>query len=299
MKQLQLTLVGLLLLVTSATACDVCGCNISNNGTGILAAYRYNTIGMRWYNNIFQQSPDYGNTKDYFQTLEFAAQFHPTDRLRLSIFQPIKWHQQFGENEVQDASLFGLGDTRLMANYALLQNVRVVGASTLYWEVGGGMKLPTGAYDDRIHLRDLPENFNIGNASWGYIAQSTLVYNTLDVGLVLNGSYQHHQAARTDYQFGDQLTANVMVFAQKSFTKKWRTVPFGGIYYEQVQVDRLYNDRAAHGTGGKGWFASTGVNFIFDQWLVSATYTHPFQQSYTDDEMIAKPRMAVELNYVF
>ena len=144
-------------------ACDVCGCSISNNGTGILSAYQYNTFGIRWYNTTFRQAPEFGNTRDVFQTAEVFFQFHPIERLRLSAFQAIKWHQRFGYTEVEDASLFGLGDTRFMANYAVIEQLRIIGASTLYWELGSGIKLPTGKYDDQIHRKDLPENFNLGN----------------------------------------------------------------------------------------------------------------------------------------
>ncbi|MEM8524479.1 MAG: hypothetical protein AAGG68_07535 [Bacteroidota bacterium] len=288
-----------LLLNIAASACDVCGCSISNNGTGLLATYKFNTLGMRWYSTPFQQVPEFGDTKDYFYTAELFFQFHPTERLRLSVFQPIKWHQRQGGEGVNDADLYGLGDTRLFANYALIKELRVIGASTLYWEIGAGLQLPIGKYDERIHMKNLPENFNLSNGSWGYIAQSNLIYNTLDIGFVWNVLYQHNQPARTDYQFGNQFSSNWTIFAQKSFTKKWKTIPYLGAYFEQVSADRLYNDKIAHGTGGEGWFLNGGVNLLFNNFLFGANYAYPITNNYAEAEMEARPRVAMNLSYIF
>ena len=37
------------------------------------------------------------------------------------------------------------------------------GGDQVVFEIGGGVKLPTGVYDLDLHQSDLPENFNVGS----------------------------------------------------------------------------------------------------------------------------------------
>ncbi|MBK7477877.1 MAG: transporter [Haliscomenobacter sp.] len=63
-----------------------------------------------------------------------------------------------GENQ----SLGGFGDTRLSLSYALLDQKPLGKKATLYVEAGLGVKAPTGAYDENLLNKNLPENFNTG-----------------------------------------------------------------------------------------------------------------------------------------
>jgi hypothetical protein len=287
----------LMLLTINAIACDVCGCSVSSNGIGLLSAYQYNTAGIRWQSVYFRQNPTLGTTKDHFESLELYFQWHPMEHLRLSVFQPYKWHYRYTEQTHRQVN--GLGDTRLLANYAIFKNAKPTDLSTLFWELGAGIKLPTGKYDARIHRTGLPENFNIGNGSWAYIFQSNVVYNLPKIGIASFTTYQHNLVSKSDYHFGSQLSSSLSIFAQNSFTKTFKTIPHAGLYVEHIAADKLYNANEAHGTGGYGLFASGGINFVIKDILISSSVLFPITGNYGETEIEAKPRFALELAYIF
>lgn len=286
-----------MLIGVGALACDICGCSVSSNGVGLLSAYQYNTVGIRWFSTHFKQHPDFGSTKDNFKTIDIYAQWHFKNRLRLSIFQPYKWHIRNTGNTT--TSIDGFGDTRLVANYALVNNLKLTDASSLFWELGGGVKLPTGKFNAQIHRTGLPENFNLGNRSWAFTAQSNLVYNLSKIGIISFTNYQYNLVSSSEYHFGGQFSNTLAVFAQNSITRRFKTIPHAGFYFEHVEKDKLYNKNDAHGTGGHGLFASGGINFVVSDFLIGSSFMLPIKGKYGEQEVLAKPRVALELAYIF
>lgn len=290
-------LLSFMLIGVNALACDVCGCSVSSNGVGLLSAYQYNTVGVRWFSTHFKQHPDFGNTKDNFEALDIYAQWRFKNRFRLSVFQPYKWHVRNTEDVT--TSINGLGDTRLLLNYALLNNLKLTNGNSIYWELGGGVKLPTGKFNPQIHRTGLPENFNLGNGSWAFTVQSNLVYNFSKIGIISFTNYQYNLVSSSDYHFGGQFSNILAVFAQNSITRKFKTIPHAGFYFEQVGKDKLYNGNHAHGTGGHGLFASGGINFVVKDFLISSSFMLPIKGNYGEQEILVKPRVALEMAYIF
>ena len=291
-------LVLLALSIVNANACDVCGCSVNGFGAGLLSAYRYNVISLRYYQSPFEQILQRGiPTEDVFHQSELNLRYHLSPKFIVSVNQSFQWNRRVGPGN--DAFISGLGDTRLRASYVFLDNILLGESSSLYWELGTGIKLPSGKYDPNIYRDDLPENFNIGNGSWGYLFQSSLLLHYYKFGLVANGSYQSNQATKDGYDFGDQFSLSMILFRRFSLSEKWELVPFGGGFHERIQKDELYNDKNAHGTGGRGYFFSTGMNIKYDAWLIGASYFNPFNQAYAEGEMRAKSRFSLELTYTF
>lgn len=289
---------ALLFVALPTQACDVCGCSVSGYGAGLLSAYRYNTIGWRWYESPFKQNLDQGiATEDNFQLLDVSLRYHLGTRWILGVNQAYQWNHRQGPD--RSLTLDGIGDTRLMASYVLLDNILVGTKGQLYWELGSGVKLPTGSFNDDLYQDDLPENFNIGNGSWAYLLQTSLVYNYSKMGWVLNGSYQANGRTKDDYHFGNQFSLSTLIFARQSIGEKAELIPFLGLFHEQISSDKFYQDNGAHGTGGEGTFWTMGLNAKYLDYLLGVSYFQAFQQSYAEGEMEAKPRFSLELTYSF
>ncbi len=81
-------------------------------------------------------------------------------------------------------------DAKIIANYAILNNKAIGDNQMIFLEVGGGLNLPTGKYNHEIGYATLPDNFNIGLGSYGYIMQLNNLWSKDKSGFLLNGNYQ-------------------------------------------------------------------------------------------------------------
>lgn len=289
---------SMLCMTTLALACDVCGCSANGYGAGLLSAYRYNTMSMRWYHSPFEQRLDQGiPTKDRFQRIDYNLRYHLGSRWIGSFTQAFQWNHREGPD--RSLTLSGLGDTRLTLTYVLLDNILVGERGQLYWELGTGVKAPTGRFDDDLYLSDLPENFNLGNGSWASLWQSSILYNWSSLGWVTNGAYQLNGRTEDDYHFGNQLSISSLVFVRQSLGEMTEVIPFAGIFFERIEQDLFYADNQAHGTGGQGHFLTFGINAKYQDFLLGCTVFSPFQQNYAAGEMQAQTRFTLDLTYAF
>lgn len=283
---------------TVVLACDVCGCSANGYGAGLLSAYRYNTISLRWYQSPFKQLLDQGTpTTDNFQRIDINLRYHFGGRWIASLVQPYQWNHRVGPD--RSLTLDGLGDTRFTLAYVILDNVLVGDKGQLYWELGAGVKAPTGKFDEDLHQADLPENFNIGNGSWASLWQTSLLYNWGKLGWANNLAYQLNGRTREDYHFGNQLSVSSFFFARQSLNQSTELIPFAGFFYEEIAQDLFYENNAAHGTGGRGQYLTFGLNAKYRDLLVGCSVFTPFRQNYAEGEMEAGTRLNIDLTYAF
>lgn len=282
---------------TSAFACNACGCSISGNGVGLLQSYRNNFVGIGWQMAHFQSAPEHGSiSKDHFQTIEWSLRYHFSPKFKVLVFQPYRINVR--EFEGQRTSLTGISDTRIIGSYTFLNNTKLAENTQVFFEMGIGAKLPTGKYNADIHEDDLPENFNIGNGSWGAIVQANLVLSHQEMGLALSGFYQHLSPSFSDYQFGHQLSTQALFFVEKNI-KNLLLMPNAGLSVEQLTSDTYKNGNTVHGTGGKGYFATAGLTIQLEEWRLGLSYAHPFSQDYAQGEVLATDRLSCQFSYIF
>jgi len=201
-------------------------------------------------------------------------------------------------SESDELSLKGLSDIRLMANYVILKNAAIGQVSTLYLEAGAGMNLPTGKYDENLHERNLPENFNLGRGNLGYIVQVNAILGLPNFGFMLNSNYQLNSNTKSGYHFGNQFNTQVVGF--KEFTiNKFKLIPNTGLSFESIAADAYANGKAVPETGGEGLFLSSALNFKTEKWLAGISYAAPLIQQYAQSAVNAKERMALHFSFIF
>ncbi len=279
-------------------ACDACGCSISGGGIGLLANYKKNFVALNWSGARFVGSPLHGSGgTDIFNTVELSLRFHISKRFKVQLNQPYRYNtRRIGENSDGRS---GISDTRIVATYAILKDWPISKRIRLYFEVGGGIKLPLGAYDKDIQKKNLPENFNVGNGSWGYLFQPNLLLTRYNLGLIINGFFQLNEKTKDGYHFGNQTAIRTAVFYDAYLGKGFSIAPAAGVYYERIGQDRYAFQSDVPGTGGRGTFLQTGTTFKYKQWSYNFTYSFPLKQSYSEEAVDARGRISTQITYLF
>jgi hypothetical protein len=234
---------------------------------------------------------------DQFHTVELSTRFHITERFKILAQQPLKYHHRFVEDE--NKTLSGIGDTRILGSYTLFQDKKINASWKLFMEFNSGLQLPTGAFDEDLHAKDLPENFNIGRGSWAVLFQPNIILSQSRWGFILNGTYQRNGKTALGYQFGHQLSGQVLIYCIKTFKDDWILTPYLGTIGENIQQDQYSNGNKVGGTSGQGVFATSGLNLKQKNWMLGMAYSHPVFQMYSLNEVAAKSRWRCQLSYVF
>jgi hypothetical protein len=290
------------MLVQALTSFGQSCCNAgglsSCGSTGLLTSLRNNAVGLRLMAVPFEtSSSNEDDYKDHFFVAELTARLQVGQRIHLGFQQPYRWNwrQQPGADE----SLHGLADTRLTGSFTVLDNRQLSRNSLVYWELGAGLKLPTGKYDQRIYSRDLPGNLNLGMGNLGYLLQSTLVFFHQKIGLAQTTSLQLNGKSRDDYQFGNQVATSLLLFREFAFGEKTKITPLAGAVTEWFDKNHTATSNVAFGSGGYGWLAMLGLNARFGQMQAGLSVSEPFYQDYAKGEIVAKTRYTLELTRFF
>ena len=284
------------LMVDDSNACDVCGSSITGGSIGLLTAYKSNYIGIGWQLARFNTGQE-KETKDVFHVMEVSARIKLTERFNLLFHQPFKRNTRETSSDI--VSVTGISDTRLLLNYSILNDVSLGSDLKLYAELGLGVKLPLGKYNPSIHQKNVPENFNLGNGSWGYLMQPAIVINKNLSGIVLSGYFQYNAKSSSDYQFGRQMNGQFTVYHQYALSEGLNLVPNIGMGLESISTDKYANETSVHGTGGDGGFAKVACQIKHEKWIIGAAYQHPVWSDYSGGDVTAKGRISCQLNFIF
>jgi hypothetical protein len=283
--------------VMSQSCCNAGGLS-SCGSAGLLTGLRNNSAGLRLMLVPFETSTtEEQGYQDHFYVAELSVRYQVSKRFKASLQQPFRLNHraQPGDDEL----LSGLADTRLTGSYALFDNMPIAQNALMYWELGTGLKLPSGKYDPSIYYRDLPGNLNLGMGNLGYLFQSNLVLFVKKMGIAHQAMYQLNGKSRDDYHFGDQFTSALTFFREIALSEKTKLTPLAGVSTEYFGKNHLPSGNFAEGSGGFGWLAMLGLNAQFGQWQLGANSSLPFYQNYSQSAILAKQRFAIELNHFF
>lgn len=285
-----------------SSACDACGCGIGGGGFGLLSLYRNNIVGLNYGVLPFKSqlsSGEYTGTEDAFYQLELQVRYEVLPGWRIDAFLPYRHNVR--ESPDGSMTLSGLSDLRVGAAYLLADN-RAIGANgaSWYWEAGPIISLPTGAYDANL-LRShfLPDNFNLGKGAVGVGFQTALVFSTGKYGLALNARHTTYAKSSAYYRFGDETSLGGQFFGQFSYDPHWKIIPFAGVNFERTAASQTVDDQSVHGTGGRAWLASAGVNVRYDDVTLGLRVSQPFDQDYSNGMVEAGLSSNLQLLYNF
>lgn len=291
-------------LTTGAVACDVCGCSLGGNYFGILPLYNKNFLGFRWSQARFHsyiaasQYLDAQESDDTYSKMELWGRYYLTKRIQLFAFIPYIYNDMNGTDQVVAAS--GLGDINILTNYVLLNNGESKSDFKHTLIAGGGVKLPTGKFNQEDKGKIINRNFQMGTGSLDFNLNAVYTVRYKKAGVNLEIGYKINTRNRDDYLFGNQYRASAQLFFWEKIGS-FALLPHAGVNYEQAAMHRD-GDIIQVNTGGTAWLASGGIDIYVKQVTVGLNYQNPVSQSYNSDTstvITSRARLTASLTFNF
>lgn len=298
MKRLITAFLGASVTISSAHACDVCGCSASNQYLGLLPKANISFISLQYqyahlesnHPSLFSNRPnEHGH--DYYNTAQLWGRYAVNQHLQLFAFVPYRYNIQRTDSAVFKGS--GIGDVSVLANTVL---IRQDDASSRWQHQlfgGGGIKLPTGKYAgitamDRLGL----PNMQPGTGSWDFIVNANYTVKKASFGVNADGSYTITTPSSEHYKYGNKLNTGVLGFYSFELGK-WSIVPQAGLRYEYSLHDYDNYERKwlNEQSGGYMSFATMGVQCYLKRAGARLTYQLPVSQNYSTGYVVAKQRI--------
>lgn len=287
-----------------AHACNTCGCSASSPYLGILSQRGGSFLGLqhtyRWFES-YHDASEQGHAPgyEYFQTTQVWGSY-AIGRFRVIGILPYQYN-----TKVEDGTrtvMSGLGDATVLLNYQILQPTATCSGWQHYLQAGGGVKAPTGAYDNEVlgSGDELAPSMQAGTGSWDFVANANYTLRHGQWGLNAEGSYTLTTPNHQTYKYGNRLSSAVQAFREFS-VKAWRLTPAVGMRYEQAAQDYdNYPSRSlAQYTGGNMLFATAGLHAYARNWGAELGYSLPVAQHYGDGLVKAKGRLEVGILRLF
>ncbi|UII20930.1 transporter [Fulvivirga ligni] len=297
-------LIGLAL--TSAKACDVCGCSLGGNYFGILPQYNKNFIGLRWSQAKFyahmNHNSEYLNEEyshDTYSKVELWGRFYVGKKLQVMAFVPYGYNNMDGTE--QKVSNSGLGDVTLLANYMILNTGDDDQKMLKHtWMVGGGVKLPTGENDFQDNGVLVNRNFQLGTGSTDFLLSSVYTVRYNKIGFNAETGYKINTRNSDDYLFGNQFHASGQFFYWQN-VKSVALLPNAGLYYESAERHQDGEVLQAN-TGGSAMLLTAGLETYVKRISVGVNYKYPLSQKFNSDDVASiesKQRWMLSVTYNF
>lgn len=300
-----LFLVGVFTLTGSTviSACDACGCTISQIYWGMPGDNNQHYIGLWWQHQRYQSS--FGGSElfssdmdqEWFNTVEARLKYNLSSKVQVLAIIPYQYHLRPDYYTVNRIN--SLGDVSILANYLLWQSSdSLVGTKFQQQiQVGAGIKTPTGSFRLIDEENNVNPNFQAGSGSWDALFNLTYNGRLKDFGWNINAIYRFNSTNANDYRFGNRLNSTFTIFySQRLGTVE--LVPSVGFFYEHADWDVLRNYYRTN-TGGYAWFGTTGVECYVDNYNIGMHYMLPLQANWADGYLEPRARFAVHLNLFF
>lgn len=288
-----------------AMACDICGCSINGYHYGILPQFRKNIIGVNYSYRSFSSQHLISETlyilgnrsTEYYNTAELWGRMQVGKRLQLYAFVPVNHYIQREAGTSSKTS--GLGDITLAANYILYNSAPQRDKrfkQTLL--AGGGIKLPSGKFNNPKTGDELNPSMNTGTGSIDYLAQVIYQCRYGRAGLNTDMNYRVNSNNSRDFRFGNRLTTAARLFYWKDIGKQATLLPNAGILYEHAEKDHHQGEVQAF-SGGHITQLVAGLECYRGRLNLGVTYNHPLSQQLSQGLVVMNDQCSVHVNIVF
>lgn len=292
-----------LFVYTGASACDICGCSVTGNYLGILPQFQKHFIGMRYQYRQFESTHPIlfpGETPavsfEKYHTQEIWGRYVPFRRLHLFAFVPFNYFQKT-ESGVHSSS-FGLGDISLMASFIVFNTADKSCSDWKHaFQIGGGVKLPTGKSDKTDETGAVNPNMQSGTGSLDYLANAVYTLRYKKAGINAEWNYRRNNANDQNYRFGDRNSGSLRLFYWDALGSL-SYLPHAGINYEHAARDvtgGYYQDY----TGGASFLWNLGLDMYYKNFTAGFQLMKPFSQHIGDGQIDNKFRIMANISYLF
>lgn len=275
-------------------ACDICGGITSSVQVGLLNRVNSEYINMVYSRNLFHAREDLGYDHDVFETVQLSWQKYLDDRWSILAQQGYRWNIRYSDEG--EYGLNGLTNTNIAVNYRILN--RSSETLNFIWRSGLSCKLPTGRFEENLYDKNLPDNFNPSDGSWGVGLSNDLILSASNHGFILNTDYRLSFKDPRNYRRGATATAQTTYYMNKE-TGELTVMPYGSIFYEWIDEYRYPSERVIDGTGGHGLFVMAGLNVDMKNFNFGLNYSHPIVSDYGEGRISAGGRLQFQTTYLF
>lgn len=286
--------------------CDLCGCSTSSGTFGFGSLKNANFVGVRYiYQNfeskdgIFDNSPI---SKERFNTYQVWGRVPVSEKIYVSSIIP--YQDLYRHFEDRTEHINGIGDMNVIGWYQWTFYKKQAAGDVVFStkrepsghkiQFGMGVKLPTGAFEEALTDRVNP-GFQVGTGSWDGIFAVNYLYSGAKIGVNTTATYYAKTANKNDYRFGNQFSyaSNVYYSIPKTTFIAMPFVGLSGDIYDSIeQFGEVVPE-----TDGNSLSGTIGSEVVFNRFTLGANYTFPIQQNLFGDNVHAKNKIAVYMNF--
>ncbi len=276
--------------------CDACGCSASGGSMGFGSMLNSNFVGIRYFNQHYKSTDGlYSNSAWYnenFNTIQVWARIPVYKNIQVSALVPYHFHSR--ETLSGNQEIKGMGDLTVLAMYRLYQTHKDSTLLVHTLQVGGGVKAPTGKFD-QANAGNINPSFQVGTGSWDYLlaAEYTLRRKRLGFNTMLN--YVFKTENRKHYRFGNQFNyAGTFFYLYEK--GKFSMAPQMGFAGEVYGSNYQYKE-VVRKSSGDVFFYKLGFEIGQNKLSVGANLMLPLNQNLSAGRVEADYRWSLNLNY--
>lgn len=302
MKKISLTII-ILSATISSFACEFCGCGVGNLYLGLMPEFKKTFFGLRYQYTPYQTqvSGDASQfSKDYYHTIELWGGISIGKKWQILGFVPYQINYQ--NTDDGEKNLHGLGDISVIANYKLLDKMKMNGgrSTTHQLWVGGGLKIPTGKYsidpnNPDTELGDV--NSQAGTGSVDFFANASYNVRINKIGINTTATYKINTTNSEGYKFGNRFNASSFAFYAAKMKNSTVSPNIGILYQDTAPND--YQSSKVELTGGYLAMAAAGVEISFKTITIGGNVQLPFSQNFAEGQTEAKTRAMMHMTFSF
>lgn len=293
-----------LLGAESLLSCDICGCSVSGSYYGLFPQYRKHFIGLRTHYRTYQikHPPLFASEQlIYSNDLSFVSEIWGKYQINKKLQGIINFPYQYNQRQENGILLssHGFGDASLIILYNLWSTPdSTKGFFKHAWVLGGGIKIPTGKYQNSVIYKDLIlPGFQIGSASWDFPLSFLYTIKRKSIGMNLEMTYQINTQNRYGYEFGNRISSAIRFFYWK-FQPNFSYLPQTGISYENFGRD-IKENRIVKYTGGNAVWSFYGMDIYKGRWGLGIHGWLPIYQNVGEVHVKMQPRLSTNLLFLF
>ncbi|MFD2605148.1 transporter [Euzebyella marina] len=280
--------------------CDTCGCGSSGGSMGYGTGLNNYFIGVRYIGQQYRSRDGIFNDSPWitenFNTMQVWGNVPITKRAILNVIVPYQQHNRVLPDQTEQ-KINGLGDISVLAFYDLLKRTpdSIISITPEhYFQIGAGVKAPTGKYDRANNTGSVNPSFQVGNGSWDYIAAMNygFTYRNWGISTLLNYTFKTENPKQ--YQFGNQLNYGINAF-KTYYISDLALTPILGIAGEHFEANKEYG-AAVPNTKGSVFLGKVSLEASYNRIALGLAGMVPISQQLNNNKVELKHRLSVYVN---
>jgi hypothetical protein len=275
----------LLLLSAGAAACEMCNCYL-----GINPNYNQHMIGLNFRHRVYEGQHVHAASdghnhvhpgevnptiRENFQTTDLNMRFYPVPKLQLFVTVPYSYNYIETNGMVTDV-IKGMGDAFILGQYQVLNTMPDSDNVRHRIFLGGGVKAPTGLYDQPSDDGDVEAHYQPGTGTWDLLLAGSYLMKWRNWGASGDLTYRTGKKNDLGYHMGDRFNGNLSFFHQ-FVAGDWTLLPSAGAFFEMAGRDEQ-DDAQVSNTGGWGLLGSAGLDIYLGKYSAHLAGQMPLAQ---------------------